>query len=182
MSFSIGSMRPDYQSTYTSSLYRGVDRNYDNSYSKQEVSNFAKSYEKSTGEAIDVDGLFKAYDVDVDGALSSTEYKKLMADDAMNMDVLFGAKQKPSEPAKQSSDEEMTSWLNSLKPAQKISLVRSTFRAETTTSLLNAMFGGGNPYGGARVGGFNMGNVLMQYNSARLNGYMSRISSFSRLI
>jgi len=183
MSFSINSMLPNYQSTYTSSLYRSVDRNYDNSYAKQEISNFAASYEKSTGESIDADDLFKAYDVDLDGALSSTEYKKVMADDALGMDVLYGAKHETNKDTEKVSDKDMSSWLNSLNNTQKMSLVRSTFRAETTGNLLSAMFGSASLFSGARsTGMFGMGNVLMQYNNARLSSYTSRISSLNLLV
>lgn len=185
MSISISSYLPNYQSIYNNSLYRSVDRNYDNSYSKEEVSNFAASYEKSTGQTIDVDGLFEAYDVDIDGALSSEEYKNVIADDALGMDVLYGAKQETeaSESEKVSGDD-LSSLLKSMNNTQKMSLVRSTFKAETTGNLLNAMFGSISLFStGTNTNSmFNMSNVLTQYNNSKLSSYASRISSLDMLL
>lgn len=149
MSLSINSTMSGLQKSYNDQLYRSVDRNYDNSYSKKEITNFAADYKESTGIEIDVDGLFKAYDVDVDGALSSTEYKKVKEDDALGMDVLHGLK--AEEPAVEEETQDVTSglsWMDKLSTKEKTSFIQANWRAETQGNLLNAMFGSASLFSG----------------------------------
>jgi len=103
MSLSIDSLLSNY-TRFDKQLYQSVDRNKDSIYSKQEVSSFAADYEKSTGESIDVDSLFKAYDVDLSGAFSGEEYAKVIEDDAMHMSVLSGVKKEEAEAAPEQLD------------------------------------------------------------------------------
>jgi len=161
MSLSVNSMLSSYTSTYNNQLYRGVDRNKDGAFSKQEVNKFAADYEESTGVKLDVEGLFKAYDVDVNGALSGEEYKKVVSDDAMGMSALYGETQEePVAQETQSSGSSDISWLADLNLTEKNSLVQSTFRAETTGNLLNAMFGS--------INLFSMNNAIAQYTNTKM--------------
>ena len=142
MSLSINSMMSSLQKSYNDQLYRSVDRNYDNSYSKKEITNFAADYKESTGIEIDVDGLFKAYDVDVDGALSSTEYQKVKEDDALGMDVLHGLNAEETAAEEETTDiTSDLSWMENLTTREKTSYVQANWKAETQSNLLNAMFG-----------------------------------------
>lgn len=157
MSLSIDSLLSNY-TRYDKQLYGSVDRNKDGLYSKQEVGKFAQSYEKSTGETIDVDGLFKAYDIDLSGSFSSEEYAKVIEDDAMHMSVLSGVKKEEAEAAPeeggtvaQDAEKEPvdrlsnllrdTSWMSSLSDRQQNRVIQANWKAESTGNFLNAMFG-----------------------------------------
>lgn len=179
MSLSIGSVFSGTQAAYTSQLYRGIDRNYDNTYSKQEVSNFASEYEKSTGASIDVDAVFEKYDTDLDGSFSAAEYKAVQSDDALGMKQLLGTKTETDTTAKpEDASNEAASWLSSLSGRAKNSLVQSTFRAESTGNLLSAMFGNGGIFAS-----LNSRNAVQQYSmfsAAQSLGTLS--SSFNILL
>lgn len=172
MSLAIGSVLSANQASYVSRLYRGIDRNYDNAYSKQEVQKFADSYQESTGSALDVDAVFEKYDTDQDGMFSNTEYKAVMENDALGMEALLGAETE-QESAVQAEDtgSDMSSWLSSLSGRAKNSLVRATFQAETTGNLLTTMFGSGGFFA-------NMNNVISQYNTAKMYNSAQVLSTF----
>jgi len=172
VSLAIGSVLSGNQASYVSRLYRGIDRNYDNAYSKQEVQNFADSYAESTGSALDVDAIFEKYDADQDGAFSNVEYKAVMENDALGMEALLGAEtETESAITAEDPSNEMSSWLSSLSGRAKNSLVRATFKAETTGNLLTAMFGSGGHFA-------NMNNVISQYNTAKMYNSAQVLSTF----
>ena len=141
MSLALDSLLSGYTSTYRKNIYRGVDRNSDGTYSRKEIGRFADAYETSTGTALDVDALFARYDTDADGALSGAEYGAAEADDALGMDRLFGAAEAEEQSAAAGESFDVEAALSSLRGAERSAFVRATWKAESTSSLLSAMFG-----------------------------------------
>jgi len=188
MSLAINSLMPN-NAAYTNQLYRSVDKNRDSAYSRQEVSAFAGEYEKSTGVELDVEGLFKAYDVDIDGSLSAKEYDKVMEDDALGMNRLMGSFEAEAAPAEKeaASGLNMDDLMASLSKSQQNTVIQANWRAETTGNLLNAVFGESSLFSGLTAG--RSSYAVSQYNNQKLfslahqmGNMASYLSNFSMLI
>lgn len=170
MSLSIGNLMSNYTYNYGSNLRPNLDANRDGSWSKQEVSNYSTAYETVTGKAIDVDNIFKTYDADESGALSYSEYENAIADDALGVEYLSSQSQQSAEAESASESSKVADWLSTLTDLQKASITKSTFWAETTSNLINSMFGSNESLSGFAY-------ALNQYNTVKAFGSANYMKS-----
>ena len=166
MAMSVNSVVANYTFNYKSEMRPILDRNADGNWSKEEVTNYAADFKAATSESIDVDAVFKKYDVNNDNSLEFSEYEKATADDAFGMSVLskkhaesssvlgnqsqlgsvLNEKPVPETDAANSTVANTSEWLQSLDNSTRHSLVTTTVWADNMSSMLNSMLSTNNMF------------------------------------
>jgi len=192
MTMSINSVVANYTFNYKSEMRPILDKNADGNWSKEEVTNYATDFKAATSESIDVDAVFKKYDVNSDNSLEYSEYEKATADDAFGMSVLskkyaegssvlgnqsqlgsvLNEKPAPETNAEDSTVASTSEWLQSLDNPTRLSLVTTTVWADNMSSMLNSMLSTNNM--------FNSSNfAISQYTS--ISNYAKSLYTASTL-
>lgn len=157
MSMSINSLIANYSYGYQNKLRPNLDKNDDAVWSKSEVNNFARDYEKSTGSKLDVDKLFESYDKDTDGVLGASEIESVYADDALGLSALTVQNQDGD---KLTLSAESKDWMSSMSGKQWSSLLSASFKSEQASSLIGNMLPSNNSL-------FSLSYAITQYGAAQ---------------
>ncbi|MDR2933339.1 MAG: EF-hand domain-containing protein [Oscillospiraceae bacterium] len=167
MSMAVSGVLSNY--TYGSGSYvrPKLDKDNDGHWSSSEVGNYAKAYEKATGNKIDVDKLMSTYDADNDGKLNFREQESVYKDDALNLKSLSQPNSGVSSSGA-SISETLADMMATMSTTSKMALSRMVFQSEQNSNLLS-MFSAGNSM-------FDFTSV-MNYNSNKYTSAFSNVSS-----
>ena len=87
MSLAINSTVSTYTYTYQNQMRANLDKDDDGLWSRSEVQNYADSYEKATGTALDVDNIMSTYG-NTNGYISYSSQNQMAADDTLGLSKL----------------------------------------------------------------------------------------------
>lgn len=170
---SAGNVLSKYTYSYLGTNRPNLDKDSDGYWSKEEVNNYAADYKAATGKELDVESIFSKYDADGDGRLGYNEYNQIISSDALDINTLSSMKAAEDlaaaeEEAAAKKEEETSSatssdWLTSLSANQKMAFVRATWKAETASNFLNAMFS----VQSRSSMGFGLLSAVQSYNSTK---------------
>lgn len=159
------------------SLQPKLDKDDDGRWSKSELNNYAKAYNKATGESLDVDKLLEQYG-DENGYIQADSQAQMRKDDALGLSKLSDAAGKVTTEGLQQQATpslNLSDLMESMSESGKMGFARVVRQAESMSALLQG-FGSG---GQSSDGMFGLSSTLSQSNAAKLYQVQMRYAGAS---
>lgn|GEM_PF-2004947 len=134
MSLAINSTVSTYTYTYQNQMRANLDKDDDGLWSRSEVQNYADSYEKATGTALDVDNIMSTYG-NTNGYISYSSQNQMAADDTLGLSKLSALYQSSLSSSTTGSSSSSTSSSSSSSSTSTSSTISSSTKAAINSTV-----------------------------------------------